>query len=1078
MKNVQTFANVAQQLAAYNANVLELLSKLNNISASNSTVDVTFVDANGNSSVTKVPSIGFLQSEIQRLNNNINSLYNLDNTGSFIQLADNRFRKVITTSLNLEPATIPSLETVSNFKSKKNFFFDSLLNPQLFVSIDLNNKIDETSKKVIARRYIVRFNTNNDGTLTSSGESARNSFNATFKGKTDITLNDFLTWHGTTVGVVSQLDPLFDEQMYDLEPNEIRYDGVFSVLSVEDDTLNRVQFYNLNTLDYVDRARNTVRQLAVNDELVLNKTNTTTRYRILEINTLGINPKVRLERIEGYEPIPSGVIGALKIYSPVLFTKRVDVSIGYDEYNVLFLKAINTDTNIIAKDWSLGTAYYTNDLRLSSNDGDNGSLMEDYYTNKVFDYGDILEDLVQKKIPQNLGGIPTPPVIIPDNFKVVQINKHLTENKNTIAIKNKFKEQKELNSKLNAINTTIQSQKKLVKANLTTSTAQSNQQKSKMVKLEKQREELTKQFESITNEISNLSNTTSPNAAPKYRLRGFWDIPEDIQINGSRPQSIIQFKIRYRYVSLDGNEAPTENIKFLRRNLNAVQNISTGAVSANIPLDESQSAILPNWEYLLTDKRERVQDPVTGELVWQIQDISNADTPNINQLDIPIQKGERIEFQIKSISEVGWPDSPIESEWSELITKEFPEDLNDVLDSTQFILSKASTEQTIIAFKTDLDSKGLTNHLEDAVEVNGNTYFHGDDTILTSVLDSNGARMPLNMVLNTLINRIASLEEQLNRAKGILDVTVLQNTNEFPVISGSELNFNIECEDYLDVFTGTGAPTGRVYQNNIYVVRDFVVRIRNAASSSPLGLLTNRNYYVNSEFTNTSAPQVFWVNEQDELLFNNATGVSRTQLDNQFLWSANYISVDNINITKLSDNIGNSFTVNNSLTAQLATTTYNIGYDDNSLLAFVNANNSILEPAKWVDNTPTVSSNSKLLTTIHPVVQNLESLVDNNTQKIRTINPGSANDIIIPIKIYFKMNALDPNSGTGVNYQYVNLNGVSQTTKHQKRVKFYLENENDSKPFQFSILFNINRAKIGIQKITPQNKTTIASKTS
>jgi hypothetical protein len=35
----------------------------------------------------------------------------------------------------------------------------------------------------------------------------------------------------------------------------------------------------------------------------------------------------------------------------------------------------------------------------------------------------------------------------------------------------------------------------------------------------------------------------------------------------------------------------------------------------------------------------------------------NPDLPNINQLDISIQSNEKIDIRIKSISEVGWPDS-------------------------------------------------------------------------------------------------------------------------------------------------------------------------------------------------------------------------------------------------------------------------------------------------------------------------------------------------------------------------------------------------------------------------------------
>jgi hypothetical protein len=41
---------------------------------------------------------------------------------------------------------------------------------------------------------------------------------------------------------------------------------------------------------------------------------------------------------------------------------------------------------------------------------------------------------------------------------------------------------------------------------------------------------------------------------------------------------------------------------------------------------------------------------------------------------------------------------------------------------------------------------------------------------------------------------------------------------------------------------GVKVPTGRVYENNIYVIKDFVVKFTNKSSESLLGLLSNRTY--------------------------------------------------------------------------------------------------------------------------------------------------------------------------------------------------------------------------------------------
>ena len=61
------------------------------------------------------------------------------------------------------------------------------------------------------------------------------------------------------------------------------------------------------------------------------------------------------------------------------------------------------------------------------------------------------------------------------------------------------------------------------------------------------------------------------------------------------------------------------------------------------------------------------------------------------------------------------------------------------------------------------------------------------------------------------------------------------------------------------------------------------------------------------------------------------------------------------------------------------------------------------------------------------------------------------------------MNALD-NNQTGLNYQYINLNSSKETVKHIKKVKFFLENEAENRPFTFSIKFNINRSKVILKR--------------
>ena len=1043
-----SFPTVADQVLTFNKNLVEILSKISSLTTtSESAVSVQIYDEQGVLTTYSLPSFNFLKSEIDRLNNNINSLYSIDTPGALIQNSNqNKFKKIITVDLNREPNSIQQLSTVTSFNATKNWFFDSLLNPQLWISIDLTGKIENNVRKCLSRRYIIDFAKDEAGNYTPLGQSALNSFNELFRGKVDINLDEFENWHRNTPGIVEPNNPNFDEQVFDLDPNDLLYDGQFSVLRIEEDRLNKKLWYVLDTLDYLVTDTNDIKQLAVNDELIINSAISTTRYKIIEVSTAESEFRVRFERVEGLDPIPVG-IGVLKIYSPVIYTKTLKISIGYNERNVIFVKPLNTDNYLLAKNWSLGTGYWTNDLRLSSNTPENGLTMEQYYIDFVYDYGTVLQDLVAKKTPNILAGTPIAPTLNSDNFKVVQINKHLTDTPNSNLIKTKHNFQQSLQSEVSQISQAIEDRNKKSKVTKFTSDAAKKQFDLELSDLQAKKDSKSKLLATTTQEIIDLSKSPLTKVQPKFSLRGFWTMPEAVITRGTTPQEVVQFRVQYRYTSKDGRETPVETFK-LRTNAGKNQ---TGAFS--------------NWNEFKTDARKRTFNPQTGEYTWEIEDVENADTPNINQLDIPIQANEKVEIRIKSISEVGWPESPVESDWSEVLTIEFPDDLNNVLNENEFILQEANKEDLKVRMQNELSAKGLDDHLSDTTVINNKTIHHDADKILSGFKDENGVALDLYQYLTNLTNRIVALEEKIRRAKGELDIVILRNNQEFPITNGSEQVFNVECEDYLDAFTGTGVPTGRVFANNIYVIKDFVLKIRNKAVESPLGLLSNRTYLNNSSVYSTSAPQTFWVNDQDELMSSSITGQTRTQLDNQFIWCVNYDTINQSTVVKLTENIGNLFVSanKNTITNVLSSTEYNVGYNETSILSFVGNNTSLLDPSKWVDSTVSVASTTKLLTTIHPVVQELEKIVESNSDKVKTLDGGDKNAIIIPINIYFKMNALDTNQ-TGLNYQYINLNNSLQTVKHIKKLKFFLENEAENRPFTFTLKFNINRNKIIVKK--------------
>ena len=1049
-----SFPTVADQVISSNKNIIEILGQINSLATTtDQSVNIKIYDENGVLRTYAVPSFASLKGEIDRLNNNINSLYSIDAGGAMISTSNqNKYKKIITVDLNREPNAVGTLGSLTKFKALNNWFFDGLMSPIISIELDLTGKVENNVRKVQSRRYIIDFAKDASGTLTPLGQSALNSFNTLFRGNASINISDFENWHNTTSGVLYPTNPQFDEQVFDLDPHDLLYDGQFSVLRIQEDRINRKLWYVLDTLTYLVRSTNETAQLSIGSEIIINSEQTSTRYKVTEVSTSESSPRVRFERVEGVEPIAVG-INTIKIYSPVIYNKIVKVSVGYNERNVIFIKPLNADNHLLARNWSLGTGFWTNDLTLDSTAPENGLSMEQFYTDYVYDYGTVLKDLVAKKTPNALAGTPLAPTLNAGNFKVVQINKHLTDTPDSNLIKQKHNYHLTLKSEVQQIQDAIVDKNAKSKFVKFKSESDKKQVMLEIEDLTRKKDSKSRLLSTTTQEIIQLSNNPKTKVQPKFRVRGFWTVPSAVVTRGTRPQEIVQFRVQYRYVSKDGTESPIETFN----------------------VDNTQSkAAFSNWKEFKTDARKRTYNPGTSEYTWEIEDVESADTPNINQIDVDIQANEKIEMRIKSISEVGWPESPTESDWSEILTIEFPDDLNNVLNENDFILKAATSEDLKIKMNQELSSKGLDDHLSDTIVVNNLTFHHDSNKILSGFKDENGVALDLYTYLKSLQERILSLEEKIKRVKGELEVVILRNNQEFVVANGSETTFNVECEDYLDTYTGAGIPSGRVYANNIYVIKDFVVKIRNKSTSSPLGLLSGRTYLQNPNFYNTGAPQTFWVNDQDELITSDSSGQTRTQLNNQYIWTVNYDSVLETSVTKLTENIGNIFTTNasNSITNVLSSNEYNVGYNETSILSFVGNNKSLLDPSKWLDTNVSVSSTTKLLTTIHPVVNNLETIVETNSEKVKTIDTGDANSTVIPLNIYFKMNSLD-NNQPGINYKYINLNSSRQTVKHIKKIKFFLENESENRPFTFSIKFNINRSKVIVKKATQAINTSI-----
>ena len=736
MSERSTFVSVADQIVTFQKNTMSLLTglvKVVSTTDNNITVDLTNNET-GDEFTTTLPSIGFFNSELSRISQNIKTLSSVDQRGAIIRPSNNTYKRIIVADLNREPSPITALSTVTTFHSERNWFFDSLLNPGVFVKFDLTGKIEDNVRKIISRRYIIEIDKDEFNVPTAEGTESANSFNQNFKGRTDITIDEIETWINDNVGVVENKNGSrinYDEQTFDLEPNRIQYDGLFTILGTYEDITNRKLYYIFDTLDYFNLDTGEKKTLVIGDEVIVNTDLSTTRLVVVEINNQASEIWIVLNTIEGYETIPVGVRGGLKYYSPVVSTKAVDISVGFDEYNVIFAKAYNTDNFLVSRNWSTGSAFYTNDLTLNASDGAGatGQSLTDYYIKNINDYGEIIKDQATKVIPLSFGLKPNAPVLNPDNFKVLQINKHLTDTPDLERLRKLHTKSTALVSKIDALNKSITTKRTELNTKKYPSPADRTKSEKELSKKIQDKESASQDLAAVVNDINSIQTSNSKTAAA-YQARGYFTLPDPVSDGKTRPQEVIQFIIQYRYTSADGKTNNTESFK------------------VTAPNDTIINATYSEWNEYTTEIRERYFDAIQQKWLWKTEDLTNADQPNINGIGIDIHPREQVEIRVKSLSEVGWPDAALESDWSNTMTIAFDPTLINRDNRDEEIAATAALNNLRLQVQQDLSQRGIDQHLADQITVSGTYYAHISDNI--GVRDASGRTISLNDRLNQI----------------------------------------------------------------------------------------------------------------------------------------------------------------------------------------------------------------------------------------------------------------------------------------------------------------------------------------
>lgn len=736
-----SFSTILANFIRLQNNALTTLTQIQQATVSNAdTLNITVTAVDGTTNTYTIPSFGFLKSSIARIDATLQKLMGFDGSDAYIRMPDGSFKRIYQSAYIRNPKPVSSLTTPSRFITEDNWFFESMYTPALKVTFDITPYVPQQESKIFVKRLLLKLDT----------PEKQAYFDGSLRGRNDIDYVQLM------VELQARSIIFFvDQEVIDLPLSIVRYTGDFVVVNTENREVTNPdgstvvkRWYLLNSLKYTDNLSTTkdTEVLKIGDRLIKGES----MYEIVEID--GTTNYIRVSRRNGYDPF---VVGEpVSFYSETFSPKIVNVGIGFDEYDVVFFRTVNDEENIISTTWSPGVAFYTNDLNTDTTQG--AVTMTDFYKTNVMDFGRILLSTAKEgKISAVDGITPDAPTLDAANFKVVQINNHKLDQAEIESIRKKQADKVTLESEINQLEKSIDLKKEELNSKKFNSETERRAVKTQLENLVREKSSKSSLYASIVKELTVIANQ-KPAAldAPKFRIRGFFGIPNPKQSTKTRPQEVIQFYTYYRYVRPDGSQSNVQQFDFVDQN----GQIKKGTYSN---LNEIKSEI-----------RKKVYDISTGTYVWTAEDIENSDSVNINQVDIPISKGEKVEFYLVSVSEAGWPENPLLSEGSNIITVEFPNDLASE-DEASIALNEAVSESTRIQLEADLAAQGLDVHLSSSFNAAEKYYAHDADVISSNFYTPEGNVISLYDKIKELQDRIASMEDRLNKIAGTLSVYIV-----------------------------------------------------------------------------------------------------------------------------------------------------------------------------------------------------------------------------------------------------------------------------------------------------------------
>lgn len=713
MSNINS---LSQNISELVDNVNDALSLINGYTESSTTTDDSIVVKLSDGNEITMPSYQNLSKRVERAENTVAAFVK---GAGVVETDDGTYRKIKAQAVPKAPKTIESVGVVTTFDTETNWFFESMMFPKCVIKIDLKNQIEDESDRVYVNRIIIDNTADNRGYYTDRISG---------KGLTYQALTSMLKTNGISYSE--------DTEIVDLPLSYEKFNGSFlieKIVTKYPTSVNETPkvWYYLDTMNYdlVDDNGTTIsnayilekgNRLRYNDSL----------FKIVDVNTS--EKCICIEYAVGFESPAVGY--TFEIYNEPFKNKIAKIGIGYDEINIVYIKGINENYNILSKDWSQPITFISNDLILEN---DNITL-NDFYHRYCYDFGSEMVAKAKQNTIYAYNGIkPNTPVLSAENMKVVQINTQLEA---TL-------ESEKYNSLVSSIYTaksTVEDLRKTIAANKdalikSTSSEDRTDIQSKINSDSDKLSSETTKYNSLVEELNTmLNNNGAIGYTPKYHIRGFFQIPDPQYSDATTmtgKQEVIGFDIMYRYIHTDNTGVTLNTFEFQN---DKKQNVN---------------AVFSDWNMVQSKIKEQEYDETKGMYVWKDEPVTDGNVINVNQIDIPIRNGEKVQIKVRSISEAGYPSNPLKSDWSNTITISFPENLTEN-DAVTNVIDKTKDDMTAVVLQQTLSSAGLYTHISDSTS----DYKH--DCSKISFYDTeNHLYVSVETIIKNIVDRLNILEK-------------------------------------------------------------------------------------------------------------------------------------------------------------------------------------------------------------------------------------------------------------------------------------------------------------------------------